>query len=49
VLTGNGGIVEVQGTAEKHAFSEAQFLDLLKLARKGVTELNALQKKALGL
>jgi len=49
VLTGNGGIVEVQGTAEKHAFSEAQFLELLKLARKGITELNALQKKALGL
>jgi ribonuclease PH len=48
VLTGNGGIVEVQGTAEKHAFSEAQFLELLKLARKGITELNALQKQALG-
>jgi ribonuclease PH len=49
VLTGSGGIVEVQGTAEKHAFSEAQFLELLKLARKGVNELNALQKQALGL
>jgi ribonuclease PH len=49
VLTGSGGIVEVQGTAEKNAFSEAQFLELLKLARKGIGELNALQKKALGL
>jgi ribonuclease PH len=49
VLTGAGGIVEVQGTAEKYAFSEAQFLDLLKLARKGIAELNALQKKVLGL
>jgi ribonuclease PH len=49
VLTGSGGIVEVQGTAEKHAFSEAQFLELLKLARKGVNELNVLQKQALGL
>ena len=49
VLTGNGGIVEVQGTAEKHAFSEAQFLELLKLARKGIAELNALQKAALGI
>ena len=49
VLTGNGGIVEVQGTAEKNAFSEAQFLDLLKLARKGIGELNTLQKKVLGL
>jgi ribonuclease PH len=49
VLTGSGGIVEVQGTAEKTAFSEAQFLELLKLARKGIAELNALQKQALGL
>ena len=49
VLTGNGGIVEIQGTAEKTAFTEAQFLDLLRLARKGIGELNALQKKALGL
>jgi ribonuclease PH len=49
VLTGKGGIVEVQGTAEKTAFSEAQFLELLKLARKGIGELNALQKRALGL
>ena len=49
VLTGTGGIVEVQGTAEKTAFSEAQFLELLKLARKGIGELNALQKQALGI
>ena len=49
VLTGSGGIVEVQGTAEKHSFSEAQFLELLKLARKGIGELNALQKAALGI
>jgi ribonuclease PH len=49
VLTGNGGIVEIQGTAEKTAFTEAQFLELLRLARKGIGELNAMQKKALGL
>jgi ribonuclease PH len=49
VLTGSGGIVEVQGTAEKTAFSEAQFLELLTLARKGIAELNVLQKQALGL
>jgi ribonuclease PH len=49
VLTGKGGIVEVQGTAEKNAFTEAQFLELLRLARKGIGELSALQKKALGL
>ncbi|MEI8393700.1 MAG: ribonuclease PH [Rhodospirillaceae bacterium] len=44
VLTGNGGIVEVQGTAEERPFSEAQFMELLSLARAGVTELTALQK-----
>jgi ribonuclease PH len=49
VLTGKGGIVEVQGTAEKSAFSEAQFLELLRLARKGIGELNVLQKQALGI
>ncbi len=49
VLTGKGGIVEIQGTAEKDPFSEAQFMDLLGLARKGIGELTQLQKQALGL
>ncbi|MBP2300400.1 ribonuclease PH [Azospirillum picis] len=49
VLTGKGGIVEVQGTAEESPFSEAQFMELLGLARKGVNELAALQKQALGI
>ncbi len=48
VMTGTGGLVEVQGTAESAPFSEAQLLELLKLARKGVTELVAAQKAALG-
>lgn len=43
VITGAGGLVEVQGTAEHRAFSEEQFLDLLKLAKKGTAELTALQ------
>jgi ribonuclease PH len=47
VLTGSGGIVEVQGTAEERPFSEAQFLELLALARKGVGELTSLQKLAI--
>jgi ribonuclease PH len=46
VMTGNGNIVEVQGTAEKTPFSEEQFLGLLALARKGVTKLVDLQKLA---
>jgi ribonuclease PH len=46
VMTGNGGIVEVQGTAEKTPFSEAELLSLLALARKGVGKLVELQKLA---
>jgi ribonuclease PH len=48
VITGSGGIVEIQGTAEHAPFSEAQFNDLLRLARKGIGELSELQKRALG-
>lgn len=47
VLTGTGGIVEIQGTAEEKPFSEDQFTALLDLAKQGVTELVALQKEAL--
>ncbi len=48
VLTGKGGIVEVQGTAEKTPFTDEQFDALMKLARKGITELLEAQRKALG-
>lgn len=48
VLTGTGGIVEVQGTAEKDPFTEAQFHELLTLAKKGIGELVSLQKLAIG-
>jgi len=48
VLTGDGGIVEVQGTAEEKPFSEPQFLELLALAKKGVGELALLQRLAIG-
>ncbi|MGL4635404.1 MAG: ribonuclease PH [Beijerinckiaceae bacterium] len=46
VMTGTGGIVEVQGTAEGEPFSEEQLLRLLALARKGTTSLVQLQKMA---
>lgn len=46
VLTGRGGIVEIQGTAEKEAFGEDDLLRLLTLARKGIGELVAVQKTA---
>ena len=48
VLTGDGGIVEVQGTAEEKPFSEPQFMELLTLAKKGVGELTRLQRLAIG-
>jgi len=47
VMTGAGGIVEVQGTAEGEPFSQDDFLQLLTLARKGVNELMVLQKDAI--
>jgi ribonuclease PH len=47
VLTGAGGLVEIQGTAEGAPFSEEELVALLKLARKGIGELVELQKQAL--
>ncbi len=47
VLTGAGGLVEIQGTAEGAPFSEEQLGQLLRLARKGIGELVELQKQAL--
>jgi ribonuclease PH len=46
VLTGTGGIVEIQGTAEKTPFTETELLTLLALARKGIGKLIDLQKMA---
>ncbi len=47
VMTGTGGIVEIQGTAEGKPFSEAEFASLLGLAKTGIAELVALQKQAI--
>ena len=47
VLTGAGGLVEIQGTAEGAPFSEDELAQLLRLARKGIGELVELQKQAL--
>ncbi len=49
VLTGGGGIVEIQGTAEAGPFAEDQFLEMMRLARQGVGELVRAQRQALGL
>ena len=47
VLADDGGIIEIQGTAEAEPFSEEEFAAMLKLAKKGIAELHALQKIAL--
>ncbi len=47
VLTDTGGIVEIQGTAEKSAFTEQQFLELLALAKAGTARLFELQRQVL--
>ena len=47
VMTGSGGIVEVQGAAEGAPFSEAELLQLLALARGGIGQLIDMQKVAL--
>ena len=46
VMTGKGGIVEIQGTAEGAPFSEEEFASLMKLARGGIDRLVSLQKMA---
>src|ERR1700761_2979638 len=48
VLTGAGGLVEIQGTAEGAPFTDEQFGEMLRLARKGIGELVELQKSVLG-
>ena len=47
VMTGKGGIVEIQGTAEGEPFTEAQFAELMGLARKGIQRLVSLQQMAI--
>ncbi len=45
VITGKGGLVEVQATAEQEPFKEAVFGELLDLAKKGIGEIIMLQKE----
>jgi ribonuclease PH len=48
VMTGRGGLVEVQGTAEGRPFTREQLSTLLDLAARGVDGLVAAQRRALG-
>ena len=47
VMTGKGGIVEVQGTAEQEPFTEEEFASLMGLAKSGIARLVNLQKMAI--
>jgi ribonuclease PH len=47
VITGSGGLVEVQGSAEGAPFTEDQLIQMLALARSGVQRLVVLQKAAI--
>ena len=47
VITGSGGLVEVQATAEAAVFSQGELAAMLELAQNGVGQLVALQKAAL--
>ena len=48
VITGSGGIVEIQSTAEGKPFTPEQFEELYQLAVKGTSEIAEIQRKALG-
>ena len=47
VMAENAGLIEIQGTAEKEPFTESEFAAMFALAKKGIAELNELQRKAL--
>jgi ribonuclease PH len=49
VMTGAGGLVEIQGTAEGEPFSRAQLQAMIALAERGIAQLIACQRVALGL
>ena len=49
VMTENGDFVEIQGTAEGNPFSSKNLVELLDLAKSGITELIGMQKQVLGL
>ena len=48
VMTGSGRFIEIQGTGEESTFGDDDLAALLKLARSGIRDLTAIQRKALG-
>jgi ribonuclease PH len=49
VMTGKGEFIEIQGTGEEATYTEAELAQMLRLAKKGIGELIALQRAALGM
>ena len=49
ILTANGKIIEIQGTAEGEPFTDEELLRLMRLAKMGVSDLGKMQNKVLGL
>ena len=47
VMADDGGIIEIQGTAEAEPFTEEEFLALLALAKKGCNDLKTAQEQAI--
>ena len=47
VMTENGGIIEIQGTAEKNSFTKDQLDEMLESASEGISDIIALQKSCL--
>ena len=47
VMADDGGIIEIQGTAEAEPFTEEQFAAMLKLAKQGIGELHRIQRASL--
>ncbi|MEJ2416644.1 MAG: ribonuclease PH [Exilibacterium sp.] len=47
VMADDGRLIEIQGTAEKEPFSEAEFADMFALAKTGIAELNRIQRTVL--
>jgi ribonuclease PH len=47
VMTEDGNFVEVQATAERHAFPRARLLEMMDLAEAGIRELHTLQREAI--
>ena len=48
VMADDGGIIEIQGTAEAEPFTESEFMAMMSLAKQGIAQLHEIQRAALG-